>query len=145
MENITELESLLVNLIKQNYSVADSNLRKKVTETDIKVSLLISWKNIDDLINLSFSSTFNKRLLIKLTFDHLPKNNRTLDLLNEYNKHNHIFKAYINDSGNLEVTAFMINSFTEESITTFVQECFTYSEDKSHIDLIKPLTDITYE
>jgi hypothetical protein len=139
------MERLLVNLLKTIYKISESNLRIKTTESEVSVSLLISFKDIDDLVNLTLSNTLNQRLHIIMRFDHLPKNNRTLDLLNEYNKNNEVFKGYVNDSGNLEVVCTIIKPETEELMTKFVKECLAYAENKNHINLLKPLTDITHE
>jgi hypothetical protein len=143
--NLQEIKEDLLLFLKNQFEFEEKDLNIRENDDEIEITANMVVKSIDDNIRVSFYVNQKNFAGIAMTFDRLQKTIRAYELINQFNRQNYIFKAYINENGYLEFSHILLSIHHREELKEQLPNLIGLMFNDDNLKLLTPLTELTYE
>ena len=126
-----------------NFEIKEETADKMVLQADLQAR-----DHFDDDVLVKIVSFASGTLHVFFTFDHLDKNLRNYELINDFNTNTSWFSAYIKEGqrGNffLEIHYATVDNVTEDIMAESVEFAFDQLLNEDSFEYLRQLTQVTY-
>lgn len=133
-----EIYDFLTNEINLTVEVKEDADDRTVLSASITVNALG-----DEDILLMVTVLDNLEAFVTFTFDSLYKDEEALNLVNDVNNAQAVFRAFINDDGYVKLTHYVYNAGSPRDFREVVSFCLEKFVEDDILELLEPICELT--